>query len=96
MGGEQVVMYCTGLGPTTPSFGTGTAASGINQNVNPIAVAIGGKNAIVVYSGLSVGFAGLHQINVVVPAGLSGSQPVVVTAGSGSASRAGVDLPVTP
>ena len=94
--GEEVVIYCTGLGATTPPFATGTAVTGNNQVVNAVAVAIGGKSAMVAYSGLTVGFAGLYQINVVVPAGLSGSQPIVLTAGSNSASRAGVNVSVTP
>jgi len=89
--GEQVVIYCTGLGPTTPSFATGSAVTGNNQTVSPIAVAIGGKSAAVVYSGLTVGFAGLYQINVVVPAGLTGSQSIALTAGADITSR--LELP---
>jgi len=95
-GGEQVVVYCTGLGPTTPSFATGAAATGINQTANLPTVAIGGTNAMVIYSGLTVGFAGLYQINVIVPAGASGSQPIIVTAGAGSPSRSGVNVWATP
>jgi uncharacterized protein (TIGR03437 family) len=94
-GGEQVVIYCTGLGPTNPPFVTGAPVSAKNQTVSPVTVSIGGQNAAVVYSGLSVGFAGLYQINVIVPAALSGSQPLIVTE-PGVASRAGVTVAVTP
>jgi hypothetical protein len=66
------------------------------KTVNPLTGAIGGTKATIVYSGLTLGFAGLYQINVMIPPGLSGSQPVVLTAGSGNASRAGVNLTVVP
>ncbi len=94
--GEQVVIYGTGLGATTPSFASGAAASANNQTVNPVAAAIGGLSAKVVYSGLTVGFAGLYQINVIVPPALSGSQPVLLTVGSSLTSRSGVNLWVSP
>jgi uncharacterized protein (TIGR03437 family) len=94
-GGEQVVIYCTGLGVTNPSFATGAPATSTNQTVSPVTASIGGQAAVVVYSGLSVGFAGLYQSNVIVPAGLSGSQPLIVTE-PGAASRAGVTVAVLP
>jgi uncharacterized protein (TIGR03437 family) len=91
-GGEEVVMYTTGLGATNPSFATGTAANQINTTVLPVTVTIGGKDATVAYRGLTQGFVGLYQINVIVPSGLTGSQPVVVTVGGSYASRAGVTM----
>jgi uncharacterized protein (TIGR03437 family) len=94
-GGEQIVIYCTGLGLTNPSFATGAAATSNNQTVSPVTVTIGGQAATVAYSGLSVGFAGLYQVNVIIPAGLSGSQPLIVAEPS-AASRAGVTVAVTP
>jgi uncharacterized protein (TIGR03437 family) len=53
--GEEVVIYATGLGPTSPSFATGTAANQVNTTTMPVSVTIGGKNAIVMYSGLTQG-----------------------------------------
>ncbi len=94
-GGEQVVIYGTGLGATNPSFATGAAVTANNQTVNRATVSIGGQNANVVYSGLTVGLAGLYQLNVIVPAALSGRQPVVVTMGS-AVSPSGVNLAVMP
>ena len=92
--GEQVVIYATGLGETSPSFPTGTAANRINNTVQPVTVQIGGKDATVAYSGLTQGFVGLYQVNVIVPSGLTGSQPVVITVGSRYSSRAGVTMSI--
>jgi len=92
-GGETVVVYCTGLGATTPSFATGSPAAA-NATVNPVTASIGGKAASVVYSGMTAGLVGLYQVNVVVPAGFSGSQAIVVTA-TGS-SQSGVTLSLIP
>lgn len=94
--GEQVVIYCTGLGPTNPAVVTGSAAAQNNHTTNPVTARIGGQNATVVYSGMSAGFAGLYQINVIVPGGLSGSQAVDVTVSSTNTSRAGVTIAVRP
>src|SRR5688572_7368214 len=92
--GEQVVIYATGLGATNPSFPTGTAANQTNTTVLPVAVTIGGKDAAVTYKGLTQGLVGLYQVNAIVPAGLTGSQPVIITVGSSYSSRAGVTMPV--
>jgi uncharacterized protein (TIGR03437 family) len=93
--GETVVVYCTGLGPTSPAFATGTAALGANQTVNPVTASIGGQAASVVYSGMAAGFVGLYQVNVVVPAGLSGSQAVLIAV-EGLSSQVGVTIFVNP
>ena len=93
-GGEEVVMYATGLGSTNPPFATGSAANQLNSTVLPVSVTIGGKNAQVIHAGLAQGFVGLYQVNVLVPSGIPGSQPVLITVGSLYASRAGVTMSV--
>jgi uncharacterized protein (TIGR03437 family) len=60
----------------------------------PVQVTIGGRSAVVTYAGLTQGFAGLYQVNAIVPAGVSGSQPVVITAGPNYSSRSGVTMTV--
>lgn len=90
--GEEVVIYATGLGPTSPSFATGTAADQTNTTVMPVTVTVGGQNAVVVYSGLTQSLVGLYQINAVMPSGISGSQPVVITVGTNYSSRTGVTM----
>ncbi|OFV96604.1 MAG: hypothetical protein A3H28_16190 [Acidobacteria bacterium RIFCSPLOWO2_02_FULL_61_28] len=67
--GETVILYASGLGPVSPSVGTGQAAPSAplsNTLVTPI-VTVGGVNAIVIFSGLAPGFVGLYQLNIVVP-----------------------------
>lgn len=90
--GEVVVIYAAGLGATSPSFATGMAANQANVTVLPVKVTIGGQNAAVVYSGLTQGLVGLYQINAILPSGLTGSQPVVITAGTNYSSPAGVKI----
>ncbi len=86
--GEEVAIYCTGLGPTSPSFATGTAATSFNQTVNPVTVTIDGNNAPVVYAGLTQGFVGLYQVNVIVPKSHVLFPLVVITANGISSTGA--------
>lgn len=74
--GETVLIYLTGLGSVTPPVTAGAAAP-----ANPLALAavpdvyIDGVKARVVFSGLTPGAAGLYQVNVTIPAGVTaGSQ----------------------
>jgi uncharacterized protein (TIGR03437 family) len=69
-------------------FGTGW------RNSLPVTVRVGGETAAVQYAGVSGGFNGLEQINVAIPAGLSGAASVVVTTASGATSRGDVFITV--
>jgi adhesin/invasin len=90
--GALVLLFMTGQGAITPPLPDGTAApadplSLINGVVD---VTIGDKQAGVVYAGMAPGFAGLAQINAVIPSGLApGDQPVFITV-NGVASNAGL------
>jgi uncharacterized protein (TIGR03437 family) len=81
---DALAIYCAGLGAVNPPVPAGAAAplSSLTKATNPVTVTIGGQPAQVLFAGLTPGFSGLYQINVVVPAGLSASSsvPVVVTA----------------
>jgi uncharacterized protein (TIGR03437 family) len=55
--------------------------------VNPVTVTIEGIQANVFFAGLAPGFAGLYQVNVIVPPGLkasSGAPLILSTAGQSS------------
>ena len=95
--GSVVVIYCTGAGVTNPASAdasiTGTPLPYLTL---PYSVTIGGQNAMVQYAGGTPGtVAGLTQLNVVVPMGVTPGTtvPVTVTIG-GASSPAGVTLAV--
>ena len=90
--GDFVLLFATGVGPMTPTVPDGTAAPSAPLSLidAPVQVSIEGKNAQVVYQGVAPGFAGLAQLNVIVPAGLmAGNQSVLITI-NGVTSNAGV------
>lgn len=93
--GEEVVFYGTGLGPVTPPLGTGEASTG-NKTVDTPTVKIDGLPAAVVFSGLSPGYVGLYQVNVVVPelARTNAADPVLLSLDGTPANP--VTIPVGP
>jgi uncharacterized protein (TIGR03437 family) len=93
--GSVLSLFATGEGQTSPPGVDGKlAADPLPQPVAPITVTIGGVAADVRYAGGAPGLiAGLMQVNVVVPGGLSGTVPVVLTAG-GVPSQGGVTVAV--
>jgi uncharacterized protein (TIGR03437 family) len=68
--GETVSVYLTGLGTTNPLIQDGSAGV-FSQTNNTIMVYIGGQAATVGYAGLAPQLAGLYQINVTVPSGVT-------------------------
>jgi uncharacterized protein (TIGR03437 family) len=85
--GETLVIYVTGLGPVSPSIGTGAFASStvLSNTVNTPGVTIDGTPLNVVFSGLAPGFVGLYQINAQVPMTLTSAVSISVT-GAGEVS----------
>jgi len=78
--GDILEFFGTGMGPTKPAAPDGVVFSKSYPAANLAAfqMTIGGQAATVSFAGL-VG-AGLYQVNVQVPSGLSGGdQPVVLT-----------------
>jgi len=88
--GDAIVIYCAGLGPVDPPVAAGSAASltQLSNTVNPVTVTIGGQSAQVLFGGLAPGYAGLYQVNAIVPTGITPASnvPLVLTvAGQSSA-----------
>jgi uncharacterized protein (TIGR03437 family) len=71
--GETVEIYGLGLGVTNPIVEAGVAspASPPARSLQTPRLQIGGRDAVVVFAGLAPGFAGVYQVNAIVPAGLS-------------------------
>jgi uncharacterized protein (TIGR03437 family) len=80
--GEILAVYVNGLGATTPSVGSGQAAS-VNplSSVNlPVTATLGGIVVPVRFAGLVPTLVGLYQVNVEMPANVAdGEQPLIVT-----------------
>ncbi len=75
--GETVEIYGVGFGPTVPAVLAGQTISVAAPAVMNPTVSIGGVSAPVSFAGIVE--AGLWQLNVVVPSGLTGDQLLTVT-----------------
>jgi uncharacterized protein (TIGR03437 family) len=87
-GGDVVVIYTIGLGPTSPAVASGVASPGSPLAVVPTTKACYGFSTPfgaapctdVGFAGLTPGFVGLYQVNTTIPAGLaSGNVPFTFT-----------------
>jgi uncharacterized protein (TIGR03437 family) len=81
--GDVLVIYANGLGAVSGGVVAGSASpsSPPASTTNPVTVTIQGQSAGVEFAGLVPGFAGLYQVNVSVPTGLtpSAAAPLVIT-----------------
>lgn len=68
--GDTVLIYLTGLGALNPALSDGAAAptNVLSRVTDSVKVYIGGAPATVSFAGAAPGFAGLYQLNVVIPA----------------------------
>jgi uncharacterized protein (TIGR03437 family) len=78
--GQYIAIYATGLGPVSNQPATGAAASSnpLSYTATLPVVTIGGVGSFVNYSGLAPGFAGLYQINALVPVSVSPGSAVTL------------------
>jgi len=92
--GSVVMVYATGGGQTTPPDSTGSTEAGPAQVAAAVSATIGGLPAQVSYAGQAPGeVAGVMQVNLQVPNGVSGSLPLVLTVG-GVSSQATATIAV--
>jgi uncharacterized protein (TIGR03437 family) len=85
--GDVLEIFCSGLGAVTPAVLAGSAApaSPPAKTVNQVTATVGGQPVQVAFAGLAPGFAGLYQVNVSVPSGITGDAvPVVLTVAGAS------------
>ena len=83
-----LVIYGTGEGQTTPAGVDGGVNTTVFPKPNlPVTVQIGGQNAPVLYAGAAPDFvAGVLQVNVTIPAGVTGTVPLQLNIGTASVS----------
>ena len=93
-GGSVVAVLATGGGTIKGGATDGALAPEVGDQTLPVSATIGGITATVGYAGPAPGEVnGVMQINLTVPAGMTGAQPLVIFVG-GVASQSGVTVAV--
>jgi uncharacterized protein (TIGR03437 family) len=88
--GDILEIFGVGFGATNPSVAPGILATAAATTVGAPIVTVGGVTAKVLYAGLAPGYAGLYQVNLVVPVGVqNGNQPVAIQVNGASSPTGG-------
>jgi uncharacterized protein (TIGR03437 family) len=79
--GSVIVVYLIGIGPLDNAVATAAAAPAdkLSSATLPVKAAIGNADSVVKFLGLTPGFVGLAQANLVVPVLSPGKYPIVIT-----------------
>ncbi len=77
--GQIVMLFGTGFGPLNPAD-----ANGLQTQIVPVTVTVGGIPATLTFAGAAPGLPGVNQINVIIPANAptGAAVPIIVSAGS--------------
>ncbi|MBK5293686.1 MAG: hypothetical protein JJE04_18660 [Acidobacteriia bacterium] len=97
-GGEWVILYATGLGETTPPIKYGAVAKeaarlALGDQFRVLVSGVAVPAASIGYAGIAPGFAGLYQVNLLLPETVGGDVEIRLQAGDWL-SPAGVQIPV--
>ena len=88
--GNPVVIYCVGLGVVSPAVSAGDMTpAALFSAVAPVTVTFGNQTVAAGFAGLTPGLAGLYQVNVNVPPGVTPGNQVPVTISVAGKSSAG-------
>jgi uncharacterized protein (TIGR03437 family) len=84
--GSVITLFATGQGPENPPGEDGVVNDRILRTPQlPVSLSIGGQSAKVLYAGSGLGIVqAILQVQAIIPAGVTGTAPVVVTVGSAS------------
>ncbi|MDP8982937.1 MAG: hypothetical protein M3O35_20360 [Acidobacteriota bacterium] len=98
--GDIAILYATGLGATVPPavYGTVAPAAAVLKDMASFQLVLDGTPldpSLVLYAGAAPGFAGLYQINCVLPTS-TGASPEIRIGVAAQLSKTGVTLPVKP
>ncbi len=97
--GDLIILYATGLGPTTLNLAPGELAAASGSLTGSLKISIGGvalSSSQIQYAGPSPGDAGLYPLNLIVPPSLGAGQQSVVVTVNGISSPAGAYIAVAP
>ena len=95
--GELIVLFGSGFGPTTFPLDSGQFATMAASVVLPVRVLVNEialPRESILYAGTAPGFAGLYQVNLLLPAGLSGPDAVAVVEVGGIPAPNGVVIAI--
>jgi endo-1,4-beta-xylanase len=93
-GGSVIAILATGGGTIMGGATDGALAPAAGNQTLPVSATIGGVTATVGYAGPAPGEVnGVMQVNLTVPTGMTGAQPLLITVG-GVASQSGVTVAV--
>ena len=92
--GGEIAVYVTGLGAVNPPVGDGVAASSTSLSyvAATVTATIDGQPANVIFAGLAPGYAGLYQVNVIVPQLAAGAYPIQFAVGGVLSNTASVNV----